>query len=1633
MVADGPALDQLTDDTLNVALSHLTETLKVRTLQMQKVRNAFLFRFAACVQAGTSVPQCLRLLKALIAPMSNSALTASSHTRSEIIGEINAKHDLLAAIVRGAVDFQAEHGVAPVADDAAAAGGGGGGAGGDSDAALSAGAPLRRTPSRTKSSSATPGSGARTASLNRTPSLVRAPSMARAASAPMGRMPALGHSPSQYGRASAADTWALFEQYRGQLRARLDFITFLCSNSALTVPVEAAAQLWEAFALRATSDEEREMFYAWFASAADACRGSGPLEQVLAPGVASHLFERYVAKVYSEGAAADGGDGPALSKAGFDCVRRLFLHMNAEAGVVVDGDVVPEEPKAEAEAEAETTGDETDQAKTKEGDKDAEATDTTTTEAAAGADTTAEDAAGDTTAADAAAAQADNNGEADDANNSSDKPDTPQVAEGDAFHPSDDAAAAAHQAMREQLLGKEAAARGGTRSQSSGAATGSGSGSASGGGGGGFAINASPKTGPAFKQYRIVNFEALKGLDVLWAIAVGATDDSVATAATSLLNELLVRLAPTLVDSVDSYRARYIPLVMARLAAARSAHDTKTVERCLGMLNGLLDESEMQGLCGLRSHAHRSRGPLVTLVATEKPSGFESRLQRFLAIHHAIMGTATPEQQQGRIDVTMHVNDTVFELREALAAEVGCPVNELSVFTAQGTPVSIADNGRVLAEIGLSDPPQIQYREAMKDANEFAPLMAARGPTKAFKAAIEELWAKYKNDRNTMTVDDVIAYFKSCEVEASSWERPRVQLVIARFHNVRNPTTGDYEMTEQGFHGFYISAATDREDAVWNDLVAHGWRTDMRKRSDVLAEDIEKRARRKSLQGSIVTLLPRYVLSHDEKHFALLFSLLDEPDAPGVVAAAWDLLMRLPTNPARYEAMLRLAGTSRVAPGAPLDTAAAGSWRALLDPSSPCRLLYSLIVVEALVEQPHHPASSGGGGGSSSISTTTVKKSNTTAAAQGAAGSSVGAGAGAGAGATEEEVAEEAAEAAVVGAAEEAKPLDAAAQADLAAHRSWCHRFLRRGGFQHILQVMLQLTDASRNDNGAVANLELKSTALLLKVMRYFVLGAMSVSRPDMLRVVKLGMHEAASEAFTSSMRGLARSTSEDAGEGAAAAAAAAVDGATAAPAQRKPRSVSGQGVELERAGPPRPDMLLSLVRQLSDDETFAAHLLKMIDFGSLQTRLLRVVRQAAEGITGDTSSTLVQTATETVSGASALWVACLLFRPELYSQVVASGDLFPSDDAARSGTSSSDLLTTLLRQCEAAPVRRAFSDALLRLVRHFAVDTSGVSAAGAGAGDVGSDDIVPLPHLLGVLAAQLPSVIAVTDLETTKRTTQFFDLLGSLAEIASSSSSGSDVAGVAPAQRQLASLWTSAVGYLRSRPVLERDTTTSGTPGRSVDGVLTDLLRLLATLARASPEVRAAAAAEEVGDSLMQFVFQKVLFARPVTVPGQDAPSFPLAKSTPSRNAAYSLLLALCDADGGDESSASAAQGAEAAATDDAVAADSLRRLVALVASLESQVRGGGRKKGKQSKKGDEKKQQEAAASSAEGDASKAEAEAAAMAAQDKEAAPPLEDATPLPKLSLSNPPALRSPAGFVGLRNLGATCYMNSLVQQM
>lgn len=406
---------------------------------------------------------------------------------------------------------------------------------------------------------------------------------------------------------------------------------------------------------------------------------------------------------------------------------------------------------------------------------------------------------------------------------------------------------------------------------------------------------------PAVKEfeYQVLALPRdLEGMELLRKLILLAKTQKTMEDATEFLCELYDNLAPEIQENLADIRLEFIEFCKAEISAMVNRATAVT------LLKRFLEESEKRGTGGLKSHSAMLRGDLYTITILNKVSYFANCMH-------------IPE----KVDFKVHGNTSVWELRcmAGKAAKIYWDQVRLErTFTHQ--EIKDNQNGKTIAELRLKTHDTLIVTCKQLNIPKFELLMPdgeiAEKPKSIFLS-----WFHDFADRNgKMNAEGCANFTNSCTGEHCKADDKRMQDFVSRFDDDE-----DGYLTADNFLEFYKDALVHgKAQSVWSNLYAHNYRNDLKCYLDIGSERVD------------ATVLPSYLLTQDSSSYDLLFSALADPL---VANEAWELLIRLPTNPHIWSQLAVLDGTEV-------------PWDQLLDSTSVHKLLYSLQVLEALAEDP---------------------------------------------------------------------------------------------------------------------------------------------------------------------------------------------------------------------------------------------------------------------------------------------------------------------------------------------------------------------------------------------------------------------------------------------------------------------------------------------------------------------------------------------------------------------------------------------------------------------------------------------------------------------------------------------------------
>jgi hypothetical protein len=224
-------------------------------------------------------------------------------------------------------------------------------------------------------------------------------------------------------------------------------------------------------------------------------------------------------------------------------------------------------------------------------------------------------------------------------------------------------------------------------------------------------------------DFVVHDFTALIGLDYIWQLALETANQQVFPLAIEFLNRLhenvsdeaslaaATRQNDSPVADLASIRSAYLSRCFAHIDASTASNNLAAVSRGLAMLCNTLDSSEQRGAGGaaLRSHGAMLRGPLLTFSIHNSSFVFfvgcflsDMQFLTILFFLAVMMKGGAGTQGPAKFEVICRSNESLWELRQLISAQIGLPPDQLKLLTA-GRELKLDQSAQALAQLKLTD------------------------------------------------------------------------------------------------------------------------------------------------------------------------------------------------------------------------------------------------------------------------------------------------------------------------------------------------------------------------------------------------------------------------------------------------------------------------------------------------------------------------------------------------------------------------------------------------------------------------------------------------------------------------------------------------------------------------------------------------------------------------------------------------------------------------------------------------------------------------------------------------------------------------------------------------------------------
>lgn len=230
----------------------------------------------------------------------------------------------------------------------------------------------------------------------------------------------------------------------------------------------------------------------------------------------------------------------------------------------------------------------------------------------------------------------------------------------------------------------------------------------------------------------------------------------------------------------------------------------------LKVFDEFLSQSELKGTTGLKQQRSLLKGDLLSKISVTNSVSYNKMIGK-------------------RIELSLYSNRTVYDIKRIIGAVNKVPAEYVRLIRLSTTSeIKDIDNGRTLADLGFKNNESLIANKQNLGNIPKAPLMNPDKSLTKEAIAIFGEWFDSFSHEGLMTPEDCVEFIRSCTDDKCKTTDGRVRnLFQGHDHD------GDGKVTRDEFIEFYREACIRKEEVVRANILAHNYRNDLRKISDM--------------------------------------------------------------------------------------------------------------------------------------------------------------------------------------------------------------------------------------------------------------------------------------------------------------------------------------------------------------------------------------------------------------------------------------------------------------------------------------------------------------------------------------------------------------------------------------------------------------------------------------------------------------------------------------------------------------------------------------------------------------------------------------------------------------------------------
>ncbi|KAL4448730.1 hypothetical protein ABPG74_012819 [Tetrahymena malaccensis] len=405
-----------------------------------------------------------------------------------------------------------------------------------------------------------------------------------------------------------------------------------------------------------------------------------------------------------------------------------------------------------------------------------------------------------------------------------------------------------------------------------------------------------------FEYLVLTEPQNLEGIELLWEIVYKNGQESVIENSIDFLVKLHLHISTSSNINCGQIRQNFIEHCMESITSSYTSNVTK-VKRTLDILNCLLNESEKKGIGYLKPINGLVKGEVQNLTITNEINAYV-------------------QEGQKKQDIKIESNKTIIDLKILIASKINTSWDQIKIKRSPNfKQLRDSDNSRTIGEIRFKSNENLTIEKRQTPPIPEANLLNPDNSLVEKAKQIFTSWFETFSTDGQMDAENLAKFIHSCTSDNCRPDDQRVTSTMAQWDQDK-----DGKLNLQDFLNFYRNACLEKKHVVWKNLHFHYYRNDLKKLSDV-GEDVED-----------IEILPRNIIMKNPQCYEILMKILDNDQ---VSESAINLLNRLPASPDLVRKVLNLEGVK-------------GNnnpdWSLILDTKNSQRLLYTLTIIEYLME-----------------------------------------------------------------------------------------------------------------------------------------------------------------------------------------------------------------------------------------------------------------------------------------------------------------------------------------------------------------------------------------------------------------------------------------------------------------------------------------------------------------------------------------------------------------------------------------------------------------------------------------------------------------------------------------------------------